>query len=57
MNLGLGKLTHNVRVLYNHPKTTLVSSNDPSDFSFDGLIILSLGTGFFELMVVRRHGL
>ena len=47
MNLGLGKLTHNVREFYNHPKTTLVSSNDPSDFSFDGLIIFSLGTGSF----------
>ena len=47
MNLGLGKLTHNVRVLYNHPKTTLISSNSPSDFDSDGLVISFLGTDSF----------
>ena len=39
MNLGSGKLTHNVSVLYTHPKTTLISSNDPPAFDFDVSII------------------
>ena len=47
MNLGLGKLTQNVRVLYTHPNLTFISSNAPRDFAFDGWIILSLGTGYF----------
>ena len=47
MNLGLGKLTHNVRVLYTHIKTTLISSNAPLDFAFDGSIIPYLGTSYF----------
>ena len=37
-----------MHVLYTHPKTTLISSNAPSTFDFDGLIILSLGTGSFR---------
>ena len=44
MKLGSGKLTHNVCVLYNHPKRTFISSNASSDFAFDDLIIFSLGT-------------
>ena len=47
MNLGSSKLTHNVSVLYTHPKTTLISYNAPSDFSFDVSIILSLDGGYF----------
>ena len=47
MNLGSVKLTHNVHVLYTHPKAALVSYNAPSEFSFDELIILSLGTSSF----------
>ena len=57
MNMVSGNLTHNVCVLYIHPKTTLISSNSPPAFAFDGLIISSLGTSFFELMSVRRRGL
>ena len=47
MNLGLGNITQNLRVLYTHPKTTLISSNYPLDFAFDWSIILSLGTSSF----------
>ena len=47
MNLGSGKLAHNVHVVYTHPKTTLISYNAPSFFSFDGLIISSMGAGYF----------
>ena len=47
MNLGSGKLMHNIRVLYTHPKTNLISFNDTSAFDFDGSIISSLGTGSF----------
>ena len=47
MNLVSGNLTHNVRVLYTHPKTTLISYNAPSAFDFDGSIISSLGTSYF----------
>ena len=47
MNLGSGKLTHNVSGLYTYHRTTLISSNAPSDFPFDGSIILSLGTNYF----------
>ena len=45
--LVLGKLTHNVCVLYTHPMITLISSNASSDFVFYYLIISSLGTGYF----------
>ena len=48
MNLGSDKITHNMRVLYTHPKTTLISSNAPSDFDFYGSIISSLGIGSFR---------
>ena len=47
MNLVLFNLTKNVRVLYTHPKINLIYYNAPSDFVFDGSIILSLGTGSF----------
>ena len=47
MNLGSVKLTHNVRVLYTYPKTTLISSNAPSEFAFYGSVISSLSTGSF----------
>ena len=36
VNLGSGKINQNACVLYNHPNTTLISSNAPSDFAFDG---------------------
>ena len=48
MNLVSCNLTHNVHVLYTHPKTTLISSNAPSDFYFYGSIISSLGIGSFR---------
>ena len=47
MNLGLGNLTQNVHVLYNHPKTILVYSNKPSALDFSDSIISSLGIGSF----------
>ena len=47
MNLGSGKLTHNMCLFYTHPKTTLISSSAPSTFDSDGLIITSLGTSYF----------
>ena len=47
MDLGSGNLTHNARVLYTYPKTTLISYYAPSDFTFYGSIISSLVTGSF----------
>ena len=47
INLVLVNPARNIHVLYTHPKTTLISSNDPSDFDFDGSIISSLATGYF----------
>ena len=47
INMGSSNLTHNVRVFYTHPKTTLIYFNAPSDFAFNLSILLSLGASSF----------
>ena len=56
-DLGSCKFKQNVSVLYTHPKTTLIFSNEPSSFYFDGWSFRLWVPVIFELMDVRRHGL